>query len=339
MKKMTLKDIAKVFDVSISTASKAVNDSSEISEALREKIQEFAKKNNYRPNKTALNLLNKNTKTIAVMVPNILNYFFTQVFCGVEKIANQKGYTIINCITDESYEKEVTTTDLLGSGAIDGLIVSLAGETQLVKKIRHFEDLIYNRIPVVMVDRVSDDVQCDKVIVDDFEAAYNATRYFLNTNCKTIAMVTSIDHSSVGKLRQEGYKKALEDFEVTYDEKLIMRIGKNDDIDLLLTLLLNYKNIDAIMALDEITAVETMKIVKSRGYRVPEDISIIGFTNGTLSKHVTPTLTTISQHGKFIGENAAKILIDRIEQKNTSPEYITKVIKTSLIVRDSTKTL
>tara|TARA_R110000796_G_scaffold24668_6_gene70049 strand:+ start:263 stop:1279 length:1017 start_codon:yes stop_codon:yes gene_type:complete len=336
MKKITLKEIAQYFGVSISTVSKAINDSHEISDGLKAKIQQFAKDNKYRPNKVALSLLQRKTKTIGVVVPNILNYFFTRVFSGIEKVANERGYILLSCISDESYEKEVATLEFLGGGTVDGLIVSMAEETQFKNKLEHFQNILDEQIPLVMFDRVSDGIICDKVVVDDFEAGYKTTKYFINIGCRTVALVTAIDHSSVGKLRVEGYRKALEEANIPFDDKLILRLGKEDDLEVLLTFLLNYKSIEGIMALDEITAVEVLRLIKARGYRVPEDISVIGFTNGKLSRYVSPALTAVSQHGTYIGETAAKVLIERIESK----EYMdstTKVIKTSLIVRDSTK--
>ena len=336
MKKITLKEIAQYFGVSISTVSKAINDSHEISDGLKAKIQQFAKDNKYRPNKVALSLLQRKTKTIGVVVPNILNYFFTQVFSGIEKVANERGYILLSCISDESYEKEVATLEFLGGGTVDGLIVSMAEETQFKNKLDHFQNILDEQIPLVMFDRVSDGIICDKVVVDDFEAGYKTTKYFINIGCRTVALVTAIDHSSVGKLRVEGYRKALEEANIPFDDKLILRLGKEDDLEVLLTFLLNYKSIEGIMALDEITAVEVLRLIKAMGYRVPEDISVIGFTNGKLSRYVSPALTAVSQHGTYIGETAAKVLIERIESK----EYMdstTKVIKTSLIVRDSTK--
>lgn len=336
MKKITLKEIAQHFSVSVSTVSKAINDSHEISEELKLKIQKFAKENKYRPNKVALSLLQRKTKTIGVVVPNILNYFFTQVFSGIEKIANEHGYNLLSCISDESYDKEVATLEFLGGGTVDGLIVSMAEETQFKRELGHFQHILDEQVPLVMFDRVADDILCDKVIVDDFEAGYKTTKYLLNLGCKAVAVVTGIDHSSVGGLRVEGYKKALEEAGIPYDDKLILRIGKNDDLEILITFLLNYNSMDGIMALDEITAVEVLKLIKEKGYRVPEDISVVGFTNGTLSRYVTPALTAVSQHGTYIGETAAKILIDRIEGR-APQDCTTKVIKTSLIVRDSTK--
>lgn len=340
MKKITLKDIAAHFSVSISTASKAINGSHEISVALKEKIQQYAKKKHYKPNRLALNLLNKSNKTIGVIVPNILNYFFVQVLYGIEKIANENGYNIISCISNESFEKESKTLEFLDSGTVDGLIVSLSEETQEKKRVEALMDIVDNDIPLVLFDRVSDLVPCDKVVVDDYEAGYKATKYFLDTGCRTIALVSPIAHSSVGELRCKGYKKALEDNGILFQKKLVVNYGKKDDLDIFMSLLMNCGPVDAILGLDEITAVRALKILKSKKYRVPEDVSIIGFTNGQLSEYVTPALTTVSQHGKHIGELAAKQLIWRIKnKKNAEFPFQTKVVKTSLLVRDSTRAL
>tara|TARA_R110002051_G_scaffold48308_1_gene95243 strand:+ start:12823 stop:13839 length:1017 start_codon:yes stop_codon:yes gene_type:complete len=337
MKKVTLKDIAGHFKVSISTVSKAVNDSHEISNELKLKIQTYAKEKHYKPNRLALNLLNRNTKTIGVVVPNILNYFFVQVLYGIEKVANENGYNIISCISNESSAKETKTLEFFDAGTVDGVIMSLAEESQNEDKHEALIDIINNDIPVVLFDRVSDAVQCDKVVVDDFEAGYKITKHLINIGCKNIAVVNPIASSSVGKLRILGYKKALEEFEVNFDPKLIINLTVKDDLDLLMSFLLNYKTIDGIIGIDELIAVQVLEVVKARGYNVPNDISIIGFTNGQLSKYVTPSLTMVSQHGKYIGEQTAKLLINRI--KNPSLPYETKVVKTSLLVRDSTKKL
>ncbi len=336
MKKITLKDIAANFGVSISTVSKAINDSHEISEDLKAKIQEFARENHYKPNQIALSLLKRSTKTIGVIVPNILNYFFTQVFYGIEKTANGRGYSIISCISDESYLKERQTMELLNSGTVDGLILSLSEETQGKGDIAHLQDFMDSQIPMVMFDRVSEKVNCDKVVVDDFEAGYNTTKHLLKTGCKQIAIISTIYNSSVGKLRVEGYKKALSENGIEYSERHVVNVGKDDDMQLLISLLVADEKIDAIIALDEITAVDTLNILKSKAIEVPDQISIVGFTNGRLSKYVSPALTMVSQHGKYIGELAANILIDRIEYDGEMP-YTTKLVKTSLIERESTK--
>ncbi|MGB5818765.1 MAG: LacI family DNA-binding transcriptional regulator [Saonia sp.] len=337
MSKLTLKEIASHFKVSIATVSRALNDSHEISEELKNKIQRYAKENHYRPNKLALNLLNKSTKTIGVVIPNILNYFFVQVLYGIEKVTNEKGYSMIICITNQSLTKETRTLELLGTGSVDGVIISSAAEEwQLEEHAEHLKELVKNQIPLVMFDRVTDFVDCDKVIVDDFEAGYKATKFFLDTGCNTVAIVTPIQDSVISRLRIEGYKKALKEKEIEFDNKLVVATDDKEDLDLTLSFLLNYKKIEGIMVLDEITAVKVMNIVKARGYHVPKDVSIIGFTNGELSKYVTPSMTMVSQHGKYIGETASKILIDRIENNGSNGPFETKIVKTSLVVRDST---
>src|SRR5690606_13717472 len=159
-----------------------------------------------------------------------------------------------------SYEKEVRTLGCLGGGTVDGLIISMAEETQFKNRLDHFQHLLDEQLPLVMFDRVSDEILCDKVIVDDFEAGFKTTKYFLNLGCKKVAVVTGIDHSSVGKLGVSGYKKALEEVDIPYDDQLVIRLGKKDHLEVLMSFLLNYRQIDGIMALDEITAVEVLRI-------------------------------------------------------------------------------
>ncbi len=338
-KRITLKHIANEFNVSIATVSKALNDSYEISTKTKAKIQEYAKEHHYKPNSIALNLQNRKTKTIGIIIPNILNHFFTKVFVGIEKVATEKGYNIITCISNESYEKEVNAMELIKNGALDGFIISIAEETQIKENFSHFKNTINEGIPIVMFDRVSDEIHCDKVIVNDQEGAYNATKHFIETGCTNIALVSNIDNLSVGKLRIEGYKDALRDYNIPIDDALILRIDEFNDIETLLKNLLGSRNIDALLCLEEDSAVDSLKLIQSKGHKVPEDISIIGFTNGKLPRHVTPAITTVSQHGIYLGETAARILIEKLEQDNPSEEteYTTKVIKTSIIERATTK--
>ena len=211
--------------------------------------------------------------------------------------------------------------DLLSSGTVDGIIMSLSEETQGKGNVDHLQDLIENQIPMVMFDRVTDKINCDKIVVDDFEAGYKTTKHLLSTGCKKIAIVSAIYNSSVGKLRVEGYQKALVEAGKEYDEKLLVKVGKNDNLELLVSLLIADKEIDGIIALDEMTAVDTLNILKMKGVEVPGQISIVGFTNGRLSKYVSPALTMVSQHGKYIGELAANILIDRIEYEGGHALY------------------
>jgi len=337
-KRITLKDIAKEFNVSIATVSKALNDSYEISSRTKSMIQEYAKELQYKSSQGAYaNEKQKNTKTIGVIIPNMLNHFFTKVFVGIEKIATEKGYNLITCISNESREKEVTAMELLKNSDLDGFILSIAKETQVKKDFSHFKNAINQGIPIVMIDRVTDEIECDKVIVNDEEGAFNAVNYFIKTGCKNIAIVSNIHQLSVGKHRLEGYKRALIEANIPIDENLILKVDEFHDIDTLLKIALDAKKVDAILCLEEDSAISTLKMVLYKGYKVPEDISIIGFTNGVLPRHVTPAITTVSQHSTYLGEASAKILIDKIENENIETSYTTKVIKTNLIERDSTK--
>ncbi|MBT8304160.1 MAG: LacI family transcriptional regulator [Bacteroidia bacterium] len=334
--RITLKHIAKIFDVSIATVSKSLNDSHEISTETKKKIQAYAKEQNYKPNSIALSLLNKKTKTIGIIIPNILNSFFAKAFVGMEKVASENGFNIISCITNESYEKEVNIMELLKNGTLDGFIISLSEGTQVKQDFSHLTNAINEGLPIVMFDRVTDQVECDKVIVDDMEGAYNATSHLIRTGCKNIALLSELYNLSVGKLRLEGYKKALRDHNIEIDESLIINVNKNDDFDATLIPFIKDKNIDAILSLDENSAIKAEKTVLNKGYNIPEDMSIIGFTNGKLPRFVTPSISTISQHGRVVGAEAAQMLINRLND-DEDREYKTKVINTSLIQRESTK--
>ncbi len=339
-RKITLKDIAKHLNVSVSTVSKALNDSHEISKSTKEKIVSFAKKNNYHPNINAVSLRKEQSRTLAVVIPNILNYFFAQVFSGIEKVANERGYSIISCISNESFEKEVTTTKMLKNGLISGLLISLSEETEKLKNVEHLKAIHKLGIPLVMFDRVTDQVECDKVVIDDVMGAYNATDHLIKSGCKRIAVVSLIDNLQLGKLRVEGYKKCLQDHNKEIEDRLIVKIFDKDFFEYEIKMLLNNENVDAILGLEEYAAVNAMLIAKSLGYKIPDDVSIIGFTNGVLPKYVSPTITSVSQHGKFIGEKATQMLIDRIENIETpASKFVTKVIKTNIIHRSSTKQL
>lgn len=337
-KKITLKEIAKHFNVSIATVSKALKDSYDISKLTRKKIQEYAKSHNYKPNSVALSLLNKKTKLIGVVIPTILNPFFVKIFSGIEEAAAEKGYNIMTVITHGHMQKEVQSLNMLKNGDIDGLLISVTEETQLKQTIDHIENFINEGGPIVMFDRVLENVKCDKIIVDDFDCAYKSTEFLIKTGCKNIAIVSVLDNLGIVKLRINGYKKALEDYNIPVNENIISLIKKDYDFETEIKTMLDYQKVDAIIGLEEYSTIESMNIADSRGYKIPEDISIIGYTNGNLFKYVKPSITCISQHAVYIGKIATKKLIERIENnKDSQIEFDTKIIKTNLVIRQSTK--
>jgi LacI family transcriptional regulator len=209
--KITLKHIARELEVSISTVSKALKNSEEISRDTKEKIQAFAKLYNYKPNNIAISLKNKRTKNIGVIIPDIVHHFFTTVFRGIEKFANTKGYNVIVCVSDESFDKEVINMEILANGSVDGFIMSLSSETQLKNDYNHLKELIEQGIPLVLFDRVTDAVECDKVLINDKDGAYRAVKKLLENGRKKIALVATEDYLSVSKNRSDGYFQALKE--------------------------------------------------------------------------------------------------------------------------------
>lgn len=339
-RKVTLKQIAKELDVSISTVSKSLKDSAEISEDTRQKVQAFAKLYNYKPNNIALSLKNKKTKTIGIIIPEIVHHFFATVISGVENVANEHGYNVIVCLSDESFDKEVINMEMLANGSIDGFIMSLSKETQQKKDFHHISEVINQGMPVVMFDRVTNDILCDKVIIDDHLSAIQAVQTLIDKGFKKIALITTVDYVSVGKLRTEGYLKALKSNDIKIDENLILKIEDIDHCDEAIDNLINSQKIDAIFAVNELFAVTAIKSALKIGLKIPEDIAVIGFTDGIISKYSSPSITTVSQNGIKMGGKAAKMLIERLESEDEDDEhYRTEVIETHLVERESTPTL
>ena len=346
-RKITLKQIARELDVSISTVSKALRNSVEISEDTKQKIQAFAKLYNYRPNNIALSLKNRKTNTIGIIIPEIVHHFFSKVIRGVELVANKRGYNVIIGLSNESFSKEVINMEMLANGSIDGFILSISKETLQEQDYHHFNETINQGMPIVMFDRVVPDIKCDKVIVDDFNGAKNAVEKLILNQCKTIALITTKDYVSVGKLRTKGYLEALQEHNITPQAELILKMDDTLNYEVHLEaleteieqLFKSNKKIDGVFAVNELYALSAMKVARKLGLDVPKDMQVIGFTDGVLSKHATPSLTTVSQHAQQMSEKAAHLLIDKIESEYTDEEeqFQTVVIRTDLIERESTK--
>lgn len=335
--KATLKQIAKDLGISVSTVSKALSDSHEISEPTKKRVQEYAKLQNYKPNTMAKNLKNQRTNTIGVIIPNILNPFFAKVFSGIEKAANSKGYNVITYISNESFSKEKQAMDLLSNGTVDGFILSVAEETQKLHEFTHFKEILREGLPIVMFDRIMEEINCDKVVVDDFESTIEAVKHLLKTGCKNIALFSCIDNLSVGKHRALGYERALQDYNMVINSNFVIKTDSEKDFDSRVKKLLASGSIDGILAIDEHASTMAMKLAIQHGIKIPDELSIIGFADGVWSRRLTPSLSTISQHGPEIGQEAAKLLIEKLEKKQEVPTFKTTVIKTELRQRDSTK--
>lgn len=334
--KITIKTIAKELGVSTSTVSKALKDSHEISIETKERIQAYAKHYNYKPNSLALQLRNQKTKVIGVILPKIVHHFFSTVIKGIEEGASEKGYHIMVCFSNESYKKEVETLKVLSNGSVDGIIVSVANETLENKDFDHFKELVSEEIPLVLFDRVVDEIFCDKVVVDDVGAGYKATKHLLDNGRKKIALITTPNHVNVGALRRQGYEKALIEKYIKTDKNLIIEIDEKKDIIAQIEEVFK-QDIDGVFGVNEIYAAKAIRVAKKRALKVPEDISIIGFTDGLISRYSSPSITTVAQHGFTMGKQAVELLIERIEKESEtySPKKI--VISSDLKLRESTK--
>jgi LacI family transcriptional regulator len=346
-RKITLKQIARELDVSISTVSKALRNSKEISADTIQKVQAFAKLYNYRPNNIALSLKNRRTNTIGIIIPEIVHHFFSKVIRGVELVANKRGYNVIIGLSNESFSKEVINMEMLANGSIDGFILSISKETLQMQDYHHFTATMDQGMPIVMFDRVVSEIKCDKVIVDDFMGAKTAVEKLLTNNCKNIALITTKDYVSVGRLRTQGYLEALQEHKIIPSSNLILKVDDTCDYEEHLDaleaeiekLFKSNKVVDGVFAVNELYALSAMKVARKLNLNIPNDVQVIGFTDGVLSKHATPSLTTVSQHEQEMGEKAAELLINKLESENEETEevYQTVVISTDLIERDSTK--
>ena len=336
--KLTLKQIARELDVSVSTVSKALRDSVEISGETRQKIQAFAKLYNYKPNNIALSLKNRKTRTIGIVLPEIVHDFFATVITGIENVANEKGYNVIICLSNNSFDKEVMNMEMLANGSTDGFILSIAKETQQKKDYHHLMEVINQGMPLVLFDRVVDEIQCDKVIIDDTAGAKKAVQHLIDIGCKKIAIITTVDYISVGKLRTSGYMEALRANCMVPNDDLILKIEDIGKSEQQIAEFLKARDLDGIFAVNEQFSTSAIRGLLKKGLNVPEDVSVIGFSDGELARRFIPALTTINQHGAEMGARAARLLIEKLERPVDAEEnFQTQIIETSLITRESTR--
>ncbi|MDG5491349.1 LacI family DNA-binding transcriptional regulator [Psychroserpens sp. SPM9] len=334
---VTLKHLAEQLNVSVSTVSKALHDSDEISPDTIERVKALAKFLNYKPNQLAVSLKNSKTNTIGVIIPNILNHFFAKALFAIEQEANKQGYNIITCLSNELYAKEVNSLQLLSNGSVDGFIMSIAEETQISNNLDHIEAILKQHVPIVLFDRVSEKITTDKVIIDDFDAAYQATNHLLSEGRKHIVLISNIDELSVGKLRTNGYHEALKEAKNYDSEPLVIAIKRDGSIEAEIEKLFkDHAAIDGIIAIDNTSGVVALHKALKLNYKVPEDLSIIGFSDENVLQFTDPKLSTISQHTIDVGKASVELLINRLQNKSETSTEI-KTIKAQLQLRGTTK--
>ncbi|MBL0358191.1 MAG: LacI family DNA-binding transcriptional regulator [Chitinophagaceae bacterium] len=334
---ITIKDIGKALGLSTSTVSRALRGSYEISSETKKLVLEYAEKINYRPNPVALSLKGRRNCSIGVIVSEIANNFFSQAINGIESIAYNRGYHIIISQSHESYEREVVNIHHLASRSVDGLLVSLSSET---KDLSHLINLHEKGLPIVFFDRVTNEINTYKVIADNQKASYDATTHLINKGYKKIAHITSAVNLSITKERLEGYKNALTENGIAYNEKYVQYCNHGgmmtEEIEeALKSLMAQKQKPDAVVTASDRITTCLLSATKKLKIKVPEQLAIVGFTNTNIPELFNPPITTIRQPAFEMGQVATELLIKIIESKRPVTEFETKVLDTELTVRES----
>lgn len=334
-RQITIKDIAKALHISPSTVSRSLADHPDISQETKDLVNAYAKEHKYKPNALALSLRTNNTRTIGVILPQIVHFFFSSVLSGIEDEAEKGGYRVIISQSNENYAKEVKGAQALLEARVCGVLASVAKTTT---DYAHFQDLIDSDIPVVFFDRICPGILTDRVVVDDYAGVCSAVEHLIRTGCRRIAFFGSPAHLAISNNRRMGYEDALRKNGLAVDKSLI-KICDNytDALSLTPTLLDMPEPPDAFFAVNDETAIGVMNVVKARGLKIPEEVSVCGFTNNSLGEVSDPLLTSVDQHGYELGATAMKLLKNRLDGLAGGGGIVSRVIKTNLVVRESTR--
>jgi LacI family transcriptional regulator len=333
---MTLKQIATELNLSFSTVSKALRDSHEISELTKKLVLAKAKELNYQVNPFASSLRKQKSKTIAVVIPEVVNDFFGPVINGIESIAQEKGYHVLIYLTHEDMKKEVAITKILQNGRVDGVLISISEQTS---DAMHLQELEEKEIPLVFFDRVVEHMDSPKVTTDDYNSGANATEHLIENGCKRIAFLSISQSLSISNKRMNGYRSALTKHNLPIDDSLVINFTGNDltDKELIRQLLKSPARPDGIFASVEKLAIETYEICEELQLKIPADVKVICFSNLKTAGLLSPSMTTITQPAYEIGREAAAILFKLVEKKGHHFLLEKTVINSKLVERNSTR--
>ena len=335
---LTMKDIAAHFGISVATVSRALKDSPRISVERRAAIQQYAREHNFTPNLIAESLRHSRIqpmKVIGVIIPEFAHYYFSSILSGIEEEASAHGYRIMVAQSNEQYEREVKICKSFYENKVCGIIVSQAKDTH---RYDHFQQLIDTGIPLVFYDRICTGVNASRVVVDDYMGAFNAVSHLIETGCNRIAYYGSAMTLEISKNRYNGYKDALLKHGIQPDPELVRLCDNRTDAESITPEMLNSSAPpNGFFAVNDDTAIGILYTAKRMGFRVPEDISICGFTNGQRAVACDPMLTTVEQRGTKVGEEAADILIGHVEGTIPLGKIERRIIRTRLIIRGTTR--
>ena len=338
MKKTTLKEIAETLGISISTVSKALKDYPDVSLKTKKKVIDLAESLHFTPNTFAQSLRSNESKTIGVIIPSMVHYYFSSILDAILKEAEKKGYMFIIMQSNEDYELEKKQINLLLNKGVDGILVSLANST---KDIQHLQRVINYGIPLVLFDKISKLLKCSKVVIDDIKASYDVVNNLINNGYKRIAYFRGDLNPQNSIDRFLGYKKALEDNGIAYDSSLVYscpnanfddgyanakKLIEKDKID-----------IDAIYTITDLTAIGVINYLNEKSIKIPDEIAVFGFSNWFMSSVITPTLSSVEQNAYKTGKKSIELLFNEIEckQKNQEIHHQVIAIDTDLVIRNS----
>lgn len=332
--KTTIHDIARKLNITASTVSRALKDHPRISTETKKAVLKVAEKLNYQPNHIAAALRNGRSNIIGIIVPSVDRSLFSLIVRGIEEIANKAKYNVMVCQHYDSYEKEVQNINALLNAQVDGIIVSFAKETD---DFSHFLKVKEKGIPLIMFDRGNNDLEVSQVVVDDYFGSYKAVEHLIQQGCKRIAHFTNNKKLSIYKDRLRGYREALEANGLQFDQSLIVESNLQlDDGRSSMEHLMKLPVLpDGVFAASALSTLGAMQVLQEKGFRVPEDIALVAFTNEQYCNFTAPTLTAVDQHSMRMGNAAAEIFLEEINKGHLKfiPQKI--VLKPELVIRQS----
>jgi len=336
-KPVTIIDIAKFLGVSKSTVSRALKNHPDISEETKLAVREIAKELNYIKNITASSLRNKKSKLIGLVVPEISYFFFPSVISGIEDVVHSRGYNLLILQSKELYEREVENIDILISNNVEGILASVSRTTLNIDHFTHLTDI---KLPLVLFDRIVKEINADIILVDDIDASYKAVKHLLESGKTKISICTGDLNLLISRNRLEGYKNALRKFEIPIKDDYIITAKTTEEAKLKMLALLKLDSPpDGIFAISDLTMSGVMKAIYQMGKRIPEDIGVIGFCEEQYRSMYHPELTAIDPMGFEIGQKAAEMLFEQIQQNMNNlplPGPRTVYLKSKLVKGGST---
>jgi LacI family transcriptional regulator len=332
---VNIKWLARELNLSIATVSRALQDSYMVSEETKQRVLDLAKKANYRANPYASSLRRQKSKTIAVVIPEIANNFFSLAINGIDEVAQKNNYHMLIYLTHDSLEREISITQHLLNGRVDGVLISVSSETNT---FNHLVELKKSNIPVVFFDRVCNEIDTVKITTDDYQSGFNATEHLIQNGCKRIAYLQISKHLSIGQKRFKGYIDALNKHDLPQDDSLVILGSMNADENHahIKKMLASKKRPDGVFASVESLAISVYDVCQELGLRIPEDVKVISFSNLATAALLAPSLTTITQPAFAIGKEAATSLFQMLKN-NKGLIRRNIVLASTLVARASTR--